>query len=217
MNRWVSDGPCRVAGYVVYDRLNDVTWPADCGSGRCQTCGVERARVRARLITERCRQVDRPRFITLTNASGDWQQRRSQVRDLARRLRSTGFATQWIWVTEAGSLNGMIHVHLIQFGSYIPQADLQDMWGGRRVDIRSARPNHGEYISKSAAAVSGYIGKSAVMDLDAALALNGGRLHHWSRGFFGMPIREYRRTLSDQIPRDCILRFDPEQYRALSA
>ena len=206
----MRDEPCRLADYVVVDRLTGEFWPADCDSGRCERCGVERARVRARLITERCREVEHPRFITLTNAPGDWQQRRGQVRDLARRLRSAGYQTEWIWVTEAGSRTGMIHVHAVEHGDYIPQDLLQDMWGGRRVDVRAAQPRHGEYISKSAAKVANYIGKSGRDDLESALALNGGRLHHWSRGFFPLPIRDYRRSLGDSLPRDCVLVFAPE-------
>lgn len=210
MNRWVNDGPCRLAGWVVVDRLTGEFWPADCDSGRCQVCGVNRARVRARLITARCRDFEHPRFVTLTNAPDDWQQRRGQVRDLTRRLRGIGIENEWIWVTERGSKTGMIHVHAIQIGDYIPQTQLQELWGGRRVDIRSAQPRHGEYISKTAARVANYVGKSGSDDLDAALDLNGGRLHHWSRGFFGMPIREYRRSIADQLPRDCLLVFNPE-------
>lgn len=210
MNRWVRSEPCRLASYVVVDRLTGEFWPADCGSGRCSRCGIERARVRARLVTERCRTVTHPRFLTLTNAPDDWQQRRGQVRDLARRLRADGLETQWIWVTERGSNTGMVHVHAIQFGDYIPQAALQDLWGGRRVDIRAATPRTGEYISKSAGKVASYISKGGSEDLEEALSLNGGRLHHWSRGFWGMPIRDYRKSIADSLPRECVLVFAPD-------
>lgn len=206
----MRDEPCRLASYVVCDRLTGEFWPADCDTGTCPTCGINRSRVRARLVTERCRQVAHPRFITLTNAPEDWQTRRGQVRDLARRLRGAGYRTEWIWVTERGHKNGMVHVHAVQHGDYVPQTHLQDLWGGRRVDIRSAVPAHGEYISKSAARVAGYIGKSAAGDLDQALDLNGGRLHHWSRQFFGMPIREYRRSVAETMPRDCVLVYAPD-------
>lgn len=206
----MNDGPCRLAGYVVLDRLSGEFWPADCDSGRCERCGIERARVRARLVTARCREVEHPRFITLTNAPEDWQQRRGQVRDLARRLRARHYETQWIWVTERGHKNGMVHVHAVQYGEYIPQRSLEELWGGRRVDIRAATPKHGEYISKSAARVASYLGKSAGEGLDQALDLNGGRLHHWSRGFWGMPIREYRKSVAESLPRDCVLVFNPE-------
>lgn len=202
---------------MVVDKLTGEFWPADCDSGLCQTCGVERARVRARLVTERCRSVEHPRFLTLTNAPEDWQGRRCQVRDLARRLRENGLRTEWIWVTERGHKTGMVHVHAIQFGDYIPQAELQDLWGGRRVDIRSAQPRHGEYISKTAGKVASYVSKGGSEDLDAALDLNGGRLHHWSRQFWGMPIREFRKSIAETIPRDCMLMFAPDARESLRA
>lgn len=205
VNRWVRTTPCRLGGYVVVDRLTGEYWPADCDSGVCQRCGINRARVRARLITERTRGFKHPRFITLTQAPDDWQARRAQVRDLAHRIREAGYRTEWVWVTERGSKTGMIHVHAIQTGDYIPQVRLSDLWGGRRVDIRSAVPGHGEYISKAAARCASYISKGGVADLDEALDLNGGRLHHWSRGWWGMPIREYRRSIADTMPRECVL------------
>lgn len=192
------------------DRLTGEFWPADCDSGICARCGLNRARVRARLITERSRQCAHSRFLTLTNAPAGWQERRCQIRDLARRIRSDGLRCEWVWTTERGGKTGMVHVHAIQWGDYLPQGQLQDLWGGRRVDIRSAQPRHGEYISKAASAVANYVGKGAAADLDAALDLNGGRLHHWSRGFFGMPIREYRKSVAEQLPRDCVLVFAPD-------
>lgn len=217
VNRWVRTDPCRLAGYVVCDRLTGEFWPADCDSGICPTCGVNRARVRARLITERCKQDGQARFITLTNAPADWQGRRGQVRDLARRLRGDGYRCEWIWTTEEGSRTGMIHVHLIQTGDYIPQRELERAWGMRRVDIRAAQTRHGEYISKSASRIANYQAKGAESDLDAALDLNGGRLHHWSRGWWGMPIREYRKSLRENVPRDCVLVFAPEVRATLAA
>jgi hypothetical protein len=87
----------------------------------------------------------------------------------------------------------MKHVHAIQHGSYLPQETLQNLWGGRIVDVRQVK-DASEYISKSAARVAGYIGKGATGDIDGLgvhLGLNGGRLHHWSREFWGgLSIRE---------------------------
>lgn len=204
VNRWVKDRPCPVADLVVLDRISLRSWPADCGVGTCARCGITRARRRARLITWTCTQAQRPRFITLTNCPGDWQRRRAQVRDLRRRLVGDGFRNEWVWTTETGSLNGMIHVHAIQHGDYIPQRRLQELWGGRRVDIRKATPRHGEYVSKSASRVSQYISKSAE-HLDEALTLNGGRLHHWSRQFFGGPIRDAERRMREGTESDLIV------------
>lgn len=154
--------------------------------------------------------MGRSRFITLTQAPADWQDRRGQVRDLARRIRSAGYRCEWIWTTEAGSKSGMIHVHAIQHGDYVPQRQLQELWGGRIVNIKAGHENHGEYISKSASRIAHYIGKAGRDDLDSALELNGGRLHHWSRGFFGSPIREYRREHAGATVRECVLVYRPD-------
>lgn len=148
--------------------------------------------------------------MTFTLAAEDWQHRRAQMRDLRRRIVARGYDTEWIWATEAGGLHGMIHVHAIQWGDYIPQAELQGLWGDRRVDVRAARVSHGTYISKSASAVAHYIGKGAESSLEAALAMNGGRLHHWSRNFFGGPIRAALAEMRGTTERDVVLRWDPE-------
>lgn len=198
-----------MAGYVVVQEETGRFWPADCGSGWCAQCGLRRARARARLITMRQAEAGRSRFITLTNCPRDWQQRRAQIRDLGRRLRAE-VACEWVWTTEVGrNPDTLPHVHMIQIGSYVKQAVLQDMWGGRRVDIRAAHVRHGSYISKSAGAVANYISKSGVSHLDAALDLNGGRLHHWSRGFWGGPIRAYAQDHAGLKGMTYRLVFDP--------
>jgi hypothetical protein len=159
-------------------------------------------------------EVGRSRFITLTLADPDWQRRRGEMRDLARRLRGAGYRCEWIWTTEAGSRSGMIHVHAVQFGDYVKQAVLQDMWGGRRVDIRAAGVRHGTYISKSAGAVANYISKGGAAHLDEALSLNGGRLHHWSRGFWGGPIRAYEQDHAAAQGMTYRLVFDPSAAKS---
>lgn len=198
VNRWVGDGPypvrpCRLEHFCLVGVLSRRVLPADCDSGRCQTCGVRRARVRAGVITWQQRQHCRSRLITLTNCPEDWQKRRGQVRDLRRRIMAGGRQCEWIWTTERGSKSGMVHVHAIQHGDFIPQAELQSLWGDRIVDVRQVH-DAAKYISKSAAKVAGYIGKEAgngINGLSIHLGNNGGRLHHWSRQFFGgLSIRE---------------------------
>lgn len=165
-------------------------------------------------MTIRQAEVGRSRLITLTRAAPDWQHRRTEVRDLARRLRSSGYRCEWIWTTEAGSRSGMIHVHAVQFGDYVKQAVLQDMWGGRLIDIRAAHARHGAYISKAGAAVANYISKGGREHLDLALTLNGGRLHHWSRGFWGGPIRSYEQDHAAAKGMTYRLVFDPSAARS---
>ena len=192
VNRWVGDGayephPCRLDGYFLVGVQTGTVVAADCDTGVCQTCGVRRARARAAAITWRQRQCDRTRLITLTQCDDDWAKLRGQVRDLRRRILKSGKACEWIWTVERGKKTGMKHVHAITFGSYIPQSSLQNLWGGRIVDVREVR-DAGSYISKSAARVAGYIGKTADGSnegLGVHLGLNAGRLHHWSREFWG--------------------------------
>jgi hypothetical protein len=202
-----------MAGYVVVQQETGRFWPADCGSGWCAQCGVKRVARRARQVTVRQAEVGRSRLITLTRAPADWQSRRTQVRDLARRLRAAGYQCEWIWTTEAGSRSGMIHVHAVQFGDYVKQTVLQEMWGGRIVDIRAAHQRHGAYISKAGAAVANYISKAGAAHLDEALSLNGGRLHHWSRGFWGGPIRSWEQDHRAGEGMTYVLRFDPSAAR----
>lgn len=206
----MSDRPCRLAGWVVTDRVSGAAWAADCDTGVCARCGITRCKTRARLITWQQANKGRSRFITFTVAPEDWQQRRAAIRDLRRRIVAKGYVNEWIWTTEAGEQTGMIHVHAIQWGDYIPHAELWRMWGDRRVEIKQARVTHGAYISKSAGSLAHYVSKGAGSDLDAALALNGGRLHHWSRMFFDGPIRPALARMRGTTERDCVLRFDPE-------
>lgn len=128
---------------------------------------------------------------------------------MRRRIVADGYHTEWIWTTEVGSVSGMVHVHAIQWGDYIPQRRLQELWGGRRVDVRAARVTHSTYISKGASAVAQYVTKGASSSLDEALSLNNGRLHHWSRGFWDGPIRAFEARERGVSESDCVLRYDP--------
>jgi hypothetical protein len=192
VNRWVRDDlaeihPCTSAGFAVVACTSGNIYDADCDNGHCATCGVRRAQTRAVAITWMQRQCDRSRLITFTRCPPVWQARRGQIYDIRRRLIKAGYSCEWIWATERGSKTGMWHVHAIQHGSYIPQATLQDMWGKRLVDVRAVH-DAGQYISKSAARVANYLGKGATGRGDGLghhLGVNGGRLHHWSRDFWG--------------------------------
>lgn len=122
------------------------------------------------------------RFVTLTLAPEDWQDLRGRMRDLARYLRRRGLLVNWLWVVEEGSLNGMKHVHAVQWGDFIPWQDLLGWWGAR-VQIEHADAALG-YLGKN---IIRYLGKGLDGDRDAIehhMRLNGGRAAHWTRGFF---------------------------------
>jgi hypothetical protein len=124
------------------------------------------------------------RFVTLTQAPEEWQARRAKVRKLRMRLAQLGRTTEWAWTTERGSRTGMIHVHALQRGSYVPQRELEELWG-RRVDIRKIGDAGAVagYAMKEASRVAGYAMKEGRSNLSRHLDLNGGRGCHLSRGY----------------------------------
>lgn len=190
--------------WLVCDQDPQLRFPASCDSYKCPTCGPRKAREAVSVMAWGAAQT-RARFVTLTLAPENWQQRRQKVRDLRRLLRRRGFRWEFAWSTELGSETGMVHVHGLQHGDYVPQAVLQDVWGAI-VDIRAVRTPRGAagYALKEAARVAGYAMKGSRVDvrsvestppadladsggkedpLRAHLDLNGGRAAHWSRGY----------------------------------
>lgn len=112
-------------------------------------------------------------------------------------VRSEGYRCEWAWTVEHGSKTGMVHVHALQHGDYIPQRALQAMWG-RRVDIRKVAGAQGaaNYAMKEARRVAGYAMKGTHSDLLAHLDRNGGRGCHLSRGYLhGKRTREVEKLL----------------------
>lgn len=179
---------CPRRGSTLLFDVNDPTrWiEAGCDAYMCPWCGPRKARQFSYGVTWVTTQVKRPRFMTLTQVTDGWQPAREEVKDMARRLRKAGYRTEWAWTLEVGSKTGMRHLHAVQHGDYVPQRELQDLWG-RRVDVRTAEPQKAAvagYIAKGAGPVVKYLTKSAQDDYAAWLELNGGRPFHSSRGFF---------------------------------
>jgi len=165
-----------------------------CRANFCEVCGPRNIRRQAQAVTQRISVVDRTRFCTLTNAPEDWQQRRLKVRNLRRYLSRRGYRWEMFWSCERGSKTGMLHVHGIQYGDFVPQAVLQEVWG-QIVDIRGVRSSKvSNYVLKDAARVAGYTLKG---DGHAErIALNGGRPAHWTRNFFGTGLHEFYATMT---------------------
>lgn len=156
-------------------------FPAGCSTWACPWCGPAKARRKAAIV-----EWAKPeRFLTLTQAPADWQRLRQKVRKLRLRIAADGYRVEWAWVVERGSRTGMVHVHALEHGSYIPQRYLQERWGAivhvRRVDDAGAAAR---YTTKHAAArVVSYTMKGTRAALAEHLDLNGGRGIHMSRGF----------------------------------
>lgn len=183
-----TGGRCpRVEGRTLIN-LADVsqTITSGCDAYVCLHCGPRKARAFTHAVAWQLAQKDRTRFVTLTQLPDGWQPTRMKMRRLALDLRSEGFRTEWAWTVEKGSKTGMKHAHCTQYGDYIPQDVLQDLWG-HRVDIRAVKTAQGvtNYLSKSGeAAVARYLSKTAWDDYEDWLDLTGGRPFHTSRGFF---------------------------------
>lgn len=168
-------------------------FPASCDAWRCEWCGPRNATKRAAVIA----WAKPTRFATFTNAPTEWQPLRQKVRRLTMNVRRAGYRVEWAWTVERGDNTGMIHVHALQHGEFIPQAELQAMWGAI-VDIRRVRGRVGaaNYAMKEAAMVAGYAMKNGVAALDEHLDLNGGRGMHMSRGYLrGLRTREVEKLL----------------------
>lgn len=169
------------------------------------------------MITQAVQQVqseqDQTRFLTLTQCPEVLKQRLQKMKDLGRWARSQGYSWETLWTTEVGS-GGMVHVHGVQWGDFVPQAELQARWG-HIVDIRAARggeDGHAGYLGKTFKGHATYIGKTfKASEYSSALALNGGRPFRWTRQFFG------GRT-ADELARIWRINqgWTPEQWERLS-
>lgn len=154
--------------------------PAGCDTWACPWCGPRQARTRAAVLA-----WARPeRFVTLSQAPLTWQPLRQKVRKLTMAVRAAGYRTEWAWTVERGSKTGMIHVHALQHGDYIPQKELQRLWG-RIVHIKAIKGAQGAagYAMKEASRVAGYAMKGTHEALLGHLDLNGGRGCHMSRRY----------------------------------
>ncbi len=154
--------------------------PAPCKAYICDVCGPRKLRMVELALAWACPE----RFVTFTLAPADRQQRRKQMGDLATRVRKVGFDWQAAWVTEVNPAGTGHHIHALQKGKYIPQAVLQEMWGGRIVHIAALKNNAAiasQYVIKQAHAevqAAGYI-------LKAPAAGTRNRPVNVSRGYFG--------------------------------
>lgn len=195
----LRDDDCPLEGRFSFDRTTgEIAWRPTCKNARCSRCSrqvsaqtfalARRAVESGREVVEglpvkRLTEVDRLRFITLTRAPEGWQATRDAVKVWLRNLRRQGYAMHVLWVVEKGSDTGMKHVHVIQWGDFIPKEVLSESWPYGSTQIEAARAAT-EYLAKG---VLRYVAKGIDGDREAIedhMNLNGGRAAHWSQGFF---------------------------------
>jgi hypothetical protein len=138
---------------------------------------------------------------------------RYRVNKMRELLKRDGYAAgMWGSFVERGSDTGMIHVHVAQHGpKKIPKEALQDVAhrvgaGWTRIERIRQGAGFASYVGKGFAS---YVGKG-FQEADATenLRLNGGRLGHFSRGFFGqvegraLGVREAERLAQQALKKD---------------
>lgn len=197
---WVVSDPYELTGgrperceRVNFDLLNLDTGQrvsGRCDVYRCPYCGPRKAY----RYQQAAAYVGPERYVGLSLLPDTFGHARKQLNDLATRLRQRGYEWEWFWAIERNPAGTGHHLGAVQRGSYVPQARLQEMCGGRIPYIEAVRGGGGRrvagYVVKGAA---GYVAKGALGDLDGYmehLGLNGGAAAHWSRGYFGRPVDE---------------------------
>lgn len=169
---------CPKQPYVLVDRADPTKrMPLPCGRYACETCRPAKINERVRVMAFGAAYADRVRMVTLTQLPATWQQARGQVRDFARRVRKA-YRFEWAWAIEENPRLTGYHLHALQWGEYVPQRRLSQLWGGRRVWIDEVKSDAGGYFLKCAK-VGGYMSKHIGLHLD----INGGRALHMSRGY----------------------------------
>lgn len=201
----LRDDECPLEGALSFDRTTGaVAWRPTCKNARCHRCSrqvsaqtfalarralEDEREVVPGLPVSRLARPDRVRFITLTRAPEGWEATRQAVRTWLQHLRRAGYTMHVLWVVEKGSETGMKHIHAIQWGDFIPKAELSSSWPYGSTQIEAARAAS-DYLAKG---VLRYVAKGIDGDRQAIedhMNLNGGRAAHWSREFFAGESRE---------------------------
>lgn len=189
----VDDGPpprCERVRFKWVNIRTGETSPGRCGASFCEQCGPYEAKVRARIISDGGRTGPPQRYFVHSlppeQWNMEWARLRQKMRDYKRIMHKRHGEYEQAWTVERGKKRGMLHVNVLQKGTYIDQDEAQRTWGGivHAKAIKGAR-GVSSYALKEALTVTGYSLKEAGESLAAHLDLNGGRLVHLSRGYLG--------------------------------
>lgn len=191
-------GGCpNLVGWVMVNRATGQVVPARCARNKCPHCLGLNAFRRSRAVAA----AQPSRVILLTQAADTedpdpWPTVRNRVNRTREYLKRDGIDPgYWAYFVERGDDTGMVHVHVAQHGpAKVHKEALQEAahmagCGWSSVNAMRQRKGFAHYVGKGFAR---YVGKGFTAE-DAAenLRLNGGRLGHFSRGFFtdnGQPI-----------------------------
>ena len=192
----LRDDECPLEGAVAVDRTTgEIAWRPTCKSARCRRCSRQVSAQTFALARRATESIEHVRFITLTLAPEGWQATRKAQIDWRQRLRRAGYEMHTLSVVERAETDfAMKHVHVIQWGDYIPKDVLTDSWPHGSTYIAGAG-RATDYLAKG---VLRYVAKGLDGDgesIEDHMNLNGGRAAHWSRGFFAGQSRDaYRKA-----------------------
>lgn len=163
--------------------------PAWCGATICEVCGPRQAWKKALILSHGGASGPPQRYAVLTQLPLDWDKARQKIRDYRRYVQRRGYAWEHAWTVELNPAGTGLHVNVLQKGAYVPQKELQDVWGSivhvQAVKKRKGPQNVAQYALKEAQKVAGYSLKDAASNLAQHLDVNGGRLVHLSRDYLG--------------------------------
>ncbi len=190
----LRDDDCPLEGAYAFDSTTgEIAWRPTCKNARCRRCSRQVSAQTFALARRATEDLEHVRFLTLTLAPSTWEATRLAMKVWLTNLRRRGLEMHVLWVVEVGA-GGMKHVHVIQWGSYIPKEVLSSSWPYGHTQIEAARAAT-DYLAKG---VLRYVAKNLDGDdteIVEHMNLNGGRAAHWSTSFFsGMGRNAYRQA-----------------------
>jgi hypothetical protein len=131
------------------------------GTRRDRGSGRRRAKLYRRVEAgQAAHQGERMRFMTLPMPGAGQQELMRAFKLLVRRIRREYGRFDYRHVTERGTQTGVLHLHVLFYGSFIAQGWLSDTWqtltGYAVVDIRAADAGAAVYLAKT---LVGYLAK----------------------------------------------------------
>ena len=161
--------------------------PARCRANTCDFC----LKVNALQVAGAIALAQPERAVRFSQVGDDWQTARNRMKQIAFHIRNSGYDWHCAWHLEPNPKGTGHHIHAWQYGSYIPQATLQDLAHREGMGIpyiEAMKQNQGpvNYGLKQLAVKYGLKGvdESAPGEY---LRKNGGRLVHSTRGFWKTP------------------------------
>jgi len=184
---------CPKSSYVLRCRQDpSFIVPAGCRAYRCPVCGSAKVRERVKLMASGARLAWPVRMVRLSLVKPEWQHCRAQLRDWVRRVRKA-YQWEWAWSIEPNPKGTGFHLHALQWGEFVPKKRLEQLWGGRFINIKLVRKTGKENYITKCYQIAKYSTKVNLEHLE----LNGGRCVHMSRGYLhGMTSREALKVMS---------------------